>query len=288
MITDFSQRWAEGTMSLATDEPFSPRDYEVAEIDFQTARTYVIKNHYLKSYPSCRERIGLFHRGKLCGVAVFSFPGHNNVLENVFPVPAFQSLELGRFVLDDFCPRNSESWFFARCREILKNKQKFHKKTSVEYSYQGIVSFSDDVRRYDIDGKIVAPGHCGFLYMASNGVYLGRGASGTIRLLPDGRSFHGRTKSKVRNKECGHLYATRLLMEFGATEPESDEAEHLKLWEKHWVEKLTRPLRHPGNHKYSWGLNPKMMKVLPKSKAYPKILYSDWQTSLNFGDVLMN
>ena len=275
-------------MSLAPDEVFSPRDYEVAEIDFLTAQAYVKRSHYLKNYPSDRERFGLFYHGRLCGAAIFSFPGHNNVLENVFPVPAFQSLELGRFVLEDFCPRNTESWFFARCRELLKQKKKFHKKHQVEYTYQGIVSFSDDVRRHDIHGNITARGHVGTIYAASNGVYLGRGASGIIRLLPDGTSFHGRTKSKVRNKECGHGYAIRLLMEFGATEPASDTPDELKRWEKYWVGKLTRPLRHPGNHKYSWGLNAKMTRILPKSKAYPKILYSDLQASLAFGDLSLN
>lgn len=85
------------------------------------------------------------------GVAVFSNPMSQKVLTNIFTCDPLESIELGRFVLLDNVPSNAESWFFARCRELLKRE-----------GIKGIVAFSDDTPRTTLDTSYpIFAGHIG-------------------------------------------------------------------------------------------------------------------------------
>lgn len=217
------------------------------------AKTFVIQHHYSGSYPACRFRFGLFTKGALVGVAVFSNPMAPQVLTNVFPGDPMDSVELGRFVLLDSVPANGESWFKARCRELLKRE-----------GLRGIVAFSDDIPRTRADGGVIFIGHLGVIYQASNAIFLGRGSAGTLRLFDDGTVFNARSISKIRNHERGWEYATELLVQHGAPTPGPD----VKAWLEEWLPRLTRKLRHPGSLKYAWALD--RGSRLPKSQPYPK------------------
>src|SRR5690606_8376190 len=128
--------------------------YEVAEIAGDTeAKRFVLEHHYSGDYPAARFRFGLYERGELVGVAVFSEPMNALAVTNWFPCTTHEVPELGRFVLLDRVPANGESWFFARCREILRR-----------HGIAGVLSFSDPVPRTSEDGKVVFPGHVGTIY----------------------------------------------------------------------------------------------------------------------------
>src|SRR5437016_14333117 len=118
-----NQRWREHRACYRLpDELIKPSDYEVALIAGDiAAKTLLETHHYSQSYPAARFRLGLYRHGVLTGVAVFSVPCQNSVLTNVFPAPASLSVELGRFVLLDCVPGNGETWFLARCFEVLKS-----------------------------------------------------------------------------------------------------------------------------------------------------------------------
>jgi hypothetical protein len=269
METPITQRWRGGRASYRpADETINPREYEVALIeDDTTARRFVEESHYSGTYPAALVRFGLYWHALLVGVAVFSMSCNSAALTNVFPrVPLELLLELGRFVLLDLAPGNSETWFKARCREVLK-----------QLGYVGIVSFSDDVARTDGEGRQIFCGHVGTIYQASNAVFLGRGTARTLRLLPDGKVFSDRTAQKVRAGERGWRYAAGQLEAFGATAAPEDGQER-RVWLKHWTATLTRPLRHPGNLKYAWSLH-KSVK-LPASLPYPKLKASQIQPGL--------
>lgn len=245
-----------------------PREFEVAAIpDDTTARAYVLKTHYLASYPAARERFGLYRRGRLAGVAVYSIPPNAAALTNAFRnVPAGDLLELGRFVLDDGCEFNSETWFQARCRELLKRE-----------GYAGIVAFSDDVARTDASNNKTFLGHIGTIYSAASATFLGRGTARTLRLLPDGRTFSDRAAQKIRKGEQGWRYASRQLEAHGATPAPEGEQERRE-WLRVWTRKLTRPLAHPGNLKFAFSLH--RAAKLPPSLPYPKIKAADLQVTL--------
>lgn len=269
MLTDFTQRWNEGRCAFVRPETlFSPRFFEIAPIDESAAKNFVVSNHYAKSYPAARRRFGLFLRGALVGCAVFSHPMAEAVLTNYFGGSARESLELGRFVINDLPEAgfNCESWFFARCRELLKKE-----------GFRGIVSFSDDLRRTDAAGSVTHQGHLGVFYAASNGIYTGRSRKNYIYLLPDGSVLSRRTISKIRNSESGADYAAQLLEKFGASRFPDDASDRAR-WTDEWLPVLTRKVRHPGNHRYLFPLQKNIR--LPAGKPYPKIRYSDLQMSL--------
>lgn len=282
MIIEVNQRWSNGRAYYRpAGEPIKTREYDVAKIpDDTTARDWICRVHYSGSYVAAKERIGLYRRGELVGVAVFSVPMNEAALTNVFPKDSLDNLlatifpksaldnllDLGRFAIDRSVGGNGCSFFHAECRRILAAD-----------GYVGEIAFADDVARTDAAGNVIFAGHLGTHYCASNATLISRGTARTLRLLPDGRVFSDRAASKVRSGERGWRYAARILESFGAPEaPEGDEAR--RIWLRDWTERLTRRLRHPGCLKYAWALD-KSIK-LPPSLPYPKIKHSSLQPSL--------
>lgn len=253
-----NQRWLlRRSLYRPPDEPINTAEYDVAEIaGDDEARAFVIAHHYAGSYPAARFRFGLYRRGHLAGVAVFSVPCSNSVLTNVFPLPLECLAELGRFVLLDSVPGNGETWFLARCFAALRSRD-----------LSGIVSFSDPLPRRSVDGTIVHKGHVGTIYQAFNGIYLGRSKPRTIHFLPDGSVLNDRTIQKIRALERGWRYGTELLERFGANPLTGDPGQ----WLREWLPRLTRTVRHPGNHKYAWALDRAAQKSIPPSLPFPKL-----------------
>ncbi len=187
-------------------------------------------------------------------MAVFSHPCNDRVLTNVFGGRPTDSVELGRFVLLDTVPFNGETWMLGCCLRRLR-----------ALGVRGVVSFSDPVPRTNLEGRLIFPGHVGTIYQAGNAAYLGRGQARTLRLLPDGAVFSDRARQKVCAHERGWEYAQAQLVRFGAETlgPEDDGRE----WLGRWLPRLTRPLPHPGNHRYAWAL---AGPPLTSRGSYPK------------------
>jgi hypothetical protein len=258
MITTRNQRWRDRRGSYRpAGETIDPRAFEVAKLDDDnTPKRFVEAHHYSGSFPAARFRFGLYRGTQLAGVAVFSQPMNARALRPL-PGEALEGVELGRFVLLDDVPGNGETWFLARCFELLRKEP-----------LVGVVSFSDPTPRATAAGVSVFNGHVGTIYQAFNAIYLGRGTARTLRLLPDGTVLSDRTLQKIRKRERGWRYASAILEAHGAA-PLGDEDAHE--WVRHWVAALTRAVRHPGNHKYVWGLRPSVRKHLPDSQPYPKL-----------------
>lgn len=252
-----NQRWHQGRASYRpAGEVIRTSDYDVAEIAADSiAKAFVLRHHYSGTYPAARFRFGLYRRGELAGVAVFSVPCHAAVLTNVFPGDFRDSAELGRFVLLDEVPGNGETWFLARCFEQLRGR------------LVGVVSYSDPCPRTAADGSIVFPGHVGTIYQAFNGAYLGRGRARTLRLLMDGRVFSERAITKIRAQDRGWRYAAARLEAAGAAPLGSLTPSE---WLATWLPRVTRPLKSLGNHRYAWGLTRRAQRALPASRPFPK------------------
>lgn len=251
------QRWEGGRQRWRpAGEVIRTSEFDVAAIDSDaTAKRFVLEHHYSGTYPAARFRFGLYRRGVLAGVAVFSHPCSDRVLTSVFPGEARLSVELGRFVLLDEVPGNGETWFLARCFDGLRAS-----------GIRGVVSFSDPVPR-EAGGRVVFPGHIGTIYQAHNGRYLGLGTARTLRLLPDGRVMSARALQKIRSGSKGWRYSAAVLEQLGAT-PAPLEGAARSAWLAQWLSALTRSVRHPGNHKYAWALARRV--ELPASMPYPK------------------
>lgn len=252
-----NQRWRERVHSFRPNDCIRTSEYDVAAIAQDApVRAFVERHHYSGTYPAARFRFGLYRRGELAGVAVFSHPCSDRVLTSVFAgTPALAAVELGRFVLLDSVPGNGETWFLARCFEQLPQS-----------GIVGVVSFSDPVARSTAQGLTVFSGHIGTIYQAHNAAYLGRGTARTLRLLPDGRVFSDRAIQKIRSGDKGWIYSAEQLQAWGAAPVEY---ETRREWLTEWLPRLTRTMRHPGNHKYAWGLQRHTRRSLA-SQAYPK------------------
>lgn len=267
MIISVSQRWRSRVASYRpAGEPIDTRKYEVAPIDGRGAdsipKAFVIAHHYAASYPAARERVGLYRGGELVGVAVFSHPSQDKVLD-CLPCPRAEAVELGRFVLLEDVPANGESWFIARAFSVLR-----------ERGYSGVVSFADPVSRTSLGGAVVFPGHLGTIYQATNATFAGHATPRTLRLLPDGRVFSERTRSKIRGRERGWHHAVEQLIAAGAAPPERTElAADLHDWLLQELPKVTRTLKHGGNLRYLFGLTQAVRQRLPPSMPYPKLQY---------------
>lgn len=258
MLTNTVQRWRDRRETYRpSGEVIDTSRYEVGDLALAPAREFVTRHHYSGSYPADRVRAGLYRGAELVGVAVFSVPMSYRVFD-CLGCPPDVAVELGRLVLLDDVPANGESWFIARCFEMLKAK-----------GYAGLVSFSDPVPRAALDGRVTHVGHIGVIYQASNAAYLGCTRTRTLRLLPDGTVFSDRSISKVRGHEVGWRYSVDQLVAHGAPEPRSTSVAALRAWLPGALDRVTRKLRHTGNHKYAWGLSRAVRRGLT-SKPYPK------------------
>jgi hypothetical protein len=255
----FNQRWRSSRdFYRPPDEPIRTADYDVAELpDDRATKTFVLEHHYSASYPAARWRFGLFRRDVLQGVAVFSHPCNDLVLTRVFPGRPTDSVELGRFVLLDEVPGNGETWFLGRCFALLRRED-----------LAGVIAFSDPCQRLNRANVPVFGGHVGTIYQAHNAVYLGRGTTRTLTLLPDGSVLSERAQQKIRSADRGVAYAVRQLVGCGADPPVCYDPAYLSAWLRLSKARLCRSVRHRGNHKYAWRLSRRVR--LPASLPYPK------------------
>lgn len=253
----YEQRWEQGRSRwIHRQDTFDPRKYDVEVIEQREAKPFVLEHHYSGSFPAARLSVGLFRRGVLVGVAVYSVPSTQRVIPCYTEYEPDEGVELGRYVLLDEVGFNAESWFWARARTLL---------VETIPALNVLLAYSDPIPRTTLSGVPVMPGHKGTIYQATNASYQGRGSARTLLLDASGRTISERALSKIRNQESGHEYAVKILEEASGTV-----RHHGESW-RAWVTRARRELRrlkHPGNHVYLWGL--KKRARIPRSRAYPK------------------
>lgn len=242
MLSPTCQRWSfRRCRWRPSSERFEPRRFEVAPIEGAgsdtTVRRFVEAHHYSGTMTSARERLGLFERGVLVGVAVFGDPRNYAALK---PWTKDAALDLGRFVLLDHVAGNAESWFIARALEHLRAA-----------GYAGVVSLSDPEPRTTSDGTVIFGGHVGVIYQASNAIYVGKNRGDAEYLFNDGTSFFAGNLSKIRARAKGWRYATEQLVAHGAEPPPSGD---LRAWLERELARVTRKIKHGGKHRYLFPL----------------------------------
>jgi hypothetical protein len=245
-------------------EVINPGEYEGTAIGSAVANAFVRTHHYSGTPVYDRYRYGLFHHGKLAGVAIFSHPTNDRSIAMFGAAATRRSMELGRFVLLDEVPGNGESWFLGQCFRLLRLEHDI--KTGDPLRPHGVIAFSDPVPRRTSEGIMVMPGHRGVIYQAHNGIYLGRSTKRTLYMWPNGRVVNSRRLQKIRGNEAGAGPAVAEFREFGADEPWDDR----RAWLRHWLQRLTSKVQHPGNFKYAWGLDRAAKASLPRGLPYPK------------------
>jgi hypothetical protein len=261
MITDNCQRWELGRESRRpAGELIKTSAFDVEPIaKAATARDFVKRHHYASSCSSTAHRFGLYQRGELVGVACFGPPPSMNAHRAVFPTLSIkEAVTLGRLVLLDQVPGNGESWFIARCFELLRDR-----------GIVAIESCADPQPRTTDRGELLFRGHLGIVYQATNGRYIGKTDVNTLRLFPDGTVFSKRASIKLLRGERGAQGAVDQLVRWGAAPLQA--GEDVASWLELWRGKLTRTMRHQGNHRYLWCLDKRRRDVLRAAQLpYPK------------------
>lgn len=258
------QRWNGGRETRRpAGELIKTSAYDVERLaDRAIASSFVATHHYARTCSSTAHPFALFHRGELVGVACFGPPPSMNAHRAVFPtLSTKEAVTLGRLVLLDEVPGNGESWFVARCFELLADS-----------GVVAVESCSDPWPRVNAQGQQVFRGHLGIVYQATNGRYIGRTNDSTLRLFPDGTVLSNRAAGKLARGERGDAHPVAQLEAWGATPLRPGEDDE-RAWLRFWRARLTRPMRHRGNHRYLWCLDKHRRRevlLAHPSQPYPK------------------
>ncbi len=250
MITETCQRWTLGREHRRpAGETIRSAAYDVAPIAIAAEASGFVKlHHYAATSSSTAHRFGLYLRGELAGVALFGPPASTNAHRAVFPGLAYaEAVTLGRLVLLDAVPGNGESWFVGRCFALLRAR-----------GVVAVESCSDPWPRTSSSGAVVFRGHLGIVYP-------------TLRLLPDGTVLSNRAAGKLVRGERGRGHPVAQLEAWGA--PPLRAGEDALAWLRCWRERLTRPMRHRGNHRYLWCLDRRRRREVLRA---PRLPYPKW------------
>jgi hypothetical protein len=120
----------------------------VAVIPARLAADVAEREHYLHRRPRISFAFGLLCDDDLAGIATFGTPASHELTKGACPSDSGLVLEFNRLWVDDALPRNTESWFTARCLRQLPPRV--------------IVSYADTAR-----------GHLGHVYRAMGFRYAG-------------------------------------------------------------------------------------------------------------------
>ena len=152
-------------------------DYDVVRIRGGQAISYMKQYHYSHGcHNGPSPCYGLFDNGELIGVCAFATPCSERVRSSIFGEEHKEHVtELHRLHIQDCTPKNTESWFIARCLKLLKADKP---------DIWAVISFSD-----------LTAGHTGVIYRASNAYFLG--ATRKMRFYYD-------TNGRLRHpRQCG-------------------------------------------------------------------------------------
>ncbi len=149
-------------------------EYIVERIDPSKAKRYIHFHHYSHgSHNAPSPCYGLFWENRLIGVLMFATPCSENVRRSVFGPGCENSvIELHRLHILDGTPKNTESWFVAKCLKFLKRDRPQTK---------AVISFSDTTE-----------GHHGTIYRACSFYQCGTTGRATFYRDKDGRLRHPR------------------------------------------------------------------------------------------------
>ena len=257
-------RWNRRRHSEAPIYTVNPSMYSVELIPRDMAREFIEMHHYSGTFPAARLCVGLFRAGRLIrgmselvGVSVASVGQQKAAGPCYAPGTAPEdTVELGRFVLLDDEPANTETFKLKRFMKLLR----LHK-PDVKF----LLSYSDPFERRNAAGEVVKVGHFGIIYQAHNARYFGQGKARNKEMTRTGKIVCARTIAKIPKQHKGWRSAL--------AELERDTGLSLRVGEslEAFVERALATLtviRHPGNHAYGWALERGLQ--LKAAKPYPK------------------
>ena len=149
---------------------------EVKQIPKDAVIPYLIYRHYARRKCPMTYCYGLFMDNDLIGVCVFGTSANRNNNQ----IGDFKIIELNRLFVEDNAGKNVLSFFVAKCLKMLP-------------SPLVVLSYADPNN-----------GHHGYIYQATNWLYLGQGHrqdgrrdTGITQFIKDGKMYHAKTVSEM-------------------------------------------------------------------------------------------
>lgn len=161
--------------------------YSIIQIDYKTAMSLVIKNHYLHRKAPCSFAFGLKCKvsGEIVGVVVYGTPSSATLRRGICGDDEKENvIELTRLWINDKTPKNSESFLIGNTIPLVDK--------------QIIVSYAE-----------IEAGHLGIVYQATNWIYTGLSAKRTNWTI-EGVDLHCQTiADKYTSKEIRAKYGDK-------------------------------------------------------------------------------
>lgn len=158
--------------------------YTVVKIDNKYVKDWILNRHYAKRKCSISYAYGLFNNvGNMVGICTFGYPPNYNYNNGkcVFNDYEVLTLELNRLITEDNLEKNTLSFFVSRALDMLPKPS-------------CIVSYSDPNN-----------GHHGYIYQATNWIYVGTSTPKHKYTFADGTTFDIRRGIDLKEAKHGKL-----------------------------------------------------------------------------------
>ena len=164
-------------------------DIIVKKIEKKDSYTFILDKHYAQRLPSITYVYGLFIDDKLEGVATIGKPASNSLCEGVCGKEYKQYVyELNRLCVNEGLEKNTLSRFVSKVLKLLSDKKII------------LISYADE-----------GANHHGYIYQATNWIYLGKTKERTDKYTPNNKHSRHYTNEyehlrKFRTSKYRYMY----------------------------------------------------------------------------------
>ena len=161
----------------------------VKEIDKKDTHDFILHKHYAQRLPSISYAYGLFINDKLEGILTIGKPASNSLCEGLCGKEYKQYVyELNRLCVNEGLFKNALSQFVSKVLKQLSNKKII------------FISYADE-----------GANHHGYIYQATNWIYLGKTKERTDKYVPNGKHSRHYTNEynhlrKFRSSKYRYMY----------------------------------------------------------------------------------
>jgi hypothetical protein len=143
------------------------KEIEVKVIDRATAKSYTIKNHYMKTFPNPKVCFGVFYHKRLCGVLTFGLStATGEKIRKIIPkIADNEFIEMQRMNLLDVLGFNAESYVLGKVYELFKKNTKI----------KALITHAGGCKN-----------DCGIIYQSSSWLYFGKDKCDDFYLTKNG------------------------------------------------------------------------------------------------------
>ena len=162
---------------------------EVKRINAKETHEFILKKHYAQRLPSISIAFGLFIEGNLEGILTIGKPASNSLCEGVCGKEYKQYVyELNRLCVNEGLPKNTLSQFVSKVLKELSTEKII------------LISYADE-----------GANHHGYIYQATNWLYLGKTKERTDKYTPNGKHSRHYTNEydhlrKFRSSKYRYMY----------------------------------------------------------------------------------